>query len=66
LRVQVHDGVLQVVVPPERPTTSGADIFILWMVGSAFGPSRAVLGYGTGWESGPSPSRPNFGKGRSV
>jgi len=36
LRVQVHDGVLQVVVPHERLTTSSADIFILWMVGSAF------------------------------
>jgi len=36
LRVQLHDGVLQVVVPHERLTTSSADIFILWMVGSAF------------------------------
>ena len=36
LRVQVHDGVLQVVVPHERLTASSADIFILWMVGSAF------------------------------
>lgn len=35
LRVQVHDGVLQIVVPHERLTASSADIFILWMVGSA-------------------------------
>ena len=35
LRVQVHDGVLQIVVPHERLSTSSADIFILWMVGSA-------------------------------
>ena len=35
LRVQVHDGVLQVVVPHERLTASSADIFILWMAGSA-------------------------------
>ena len=40
LRVQVHDGVLQVTVPDEKLTASSADLFIVWLVGSAF-----VLGW---------------------
>src|SRR5262249_45361817 len=35
IRVEVHDGVLRMVVPRERATVSAPDIFILWMVGSA-------------------------------
>jgi two-component system osmolarity sensor histidine kinase EnvZ len=35
IAVQVHDGVLHVLVPRERATVSQPDIFILWMVGSA-------------------------------
>ena len=69
LRVQVHDGVLQVVVPHERLTASSADIFLLWMAGSAlFLLAVAVLFLRN-------QVRPiealafaadNFGKGRSV
>src|SRR6202012_433828 len=33
--VDVHDGVLAVLVPRDRVTVSQPDIFILWMVGSA-------------------------------
>src|SRR6202012_4070321 len=33
--VDVHDGVLAVLVPRDRVTVSKPDIFILWMVGSA-------------------------------
>lgn len=35
IRVEVHDGVLRMVVPRERATVSAPDIFILWMVGSS-------------------------------
>ena len=35
IRVDVHDGVLAVLVPRDRVTVSKPDIFILWMVGSA-------------------------------
>ena len=35
IRVDVHDGVLQLIVPRDRVTVSGPDIFILWMMGSA-------------------------------
>ena len=35
LRVQLKDGVLQLLVPRERVTASNADIFILWMIGSS-------------------------------
>ena len=35
IRVEVHDGVLRMIVPRERATVSAPDIFILWMVGSA-------------------------------
>jgi two-component system osmolarity sensor histidine kinase EnvZ len=35
IRVEVHDGVLEVLVPRDRVTVSKPDIFILWMVGSA-------------------------------
>ena len=35
IRVDVHDGVLAVLVPRNRITVSKPDIFILWMVGSA-------------------------------
>ncbi|HEY5346543.1 MAG TPA: hypothetical protein VIJ72_00005, partial [Rhizomicrobium sp.] len=35
IAVQVHDGVLHVLVPRDRATVSQPDIFILWMVGSA-------------------------------
>ena len=35
IRVDVHDGVLAVMVPRNRITVSKPDIFILWMVGSA-------------------------------
>src|SRR6202012_210767 len=35
IRVEVHDGVLRMIVPRERATVSGPDIFIVWMVGSA-------------------------------
>ena len=35
IRVEVHDGVLRMIVPRDRVTVSAPDIFILWMVGSA-------------------------------
>lgn len=35
IRVDVHDGVLAVLVPRDRITVSKPDIFILWMVGSS-------------------------------
>src|ERR1700761_1281044 len=35
IEVDVHDGVLAVLVPRDRVTVSKPDIFILWMVGSA-------------------------------
>ncbi len=35
IKVDVHDGVLAVLVPRERVTVSKPDLFILWMVGSA-------------------------------
>jgi len=35
IRVDVHDGVLRVLVPRDRVTVSKPDIFILWMVGSS-------------------------------
>jgi two-component system osmolarity sensor histidine kinase EnvZ len=35
IRVEVHDGVLRMIVPRERATVSAPDIFILWMVGSS-------------------------------
>jgi two-component system osmolarity sensor histidine kinase EnvZ len=35
LRVQLKDGVLQLLVPRARVTASNADIFILWMIGSS-------------------------------
>jgi two-component system osmolarity sensor histidine kinase EnvZ len=35
LRVQLKDGVLQLLVPRERVSASNADIFILWMIGSS-------------------------------
>jgi len=35
IRVNVHDGVLAVLVPRDRVTVSKPDIFILWMVGSS-------------------------------
>jgi two-component system osmolarity sensor histidine kinase EnvZ len=36
IQVDVHDGVLSVLVPRDRVTVSKPDIFILWMVCSAF------------------------------
>ena len=35
IRLDVHDGVLAVLVPRDRITVSKPDIFILWMVGSS-------------------------------
>jgi two-component system osmolarity sensor histidine kinase EnvZ len=35
LRVQLKDGVLQLLVPRERVTASNADIFVSWMIGSS-------------------------------
>jgi len=35
IRVEVHDGVLRMIVPRERATVSAPDIFVLWMAGSA-------------------------------
>ena len=35
ISVEVHDGVLSMLVPRERATVSAPDIFILWMVGSS-------------------------------
>lgn len=35
IRVEVHDGVLAVLVPRDRATVSKPDLFVLWMVGSA-------------------------------
>jgi two-component system osmolarity sensor histidine kinase EnvZ len=35
LKVQVKDGVLNIVVPRDQVVASNADIFILWMVGSS-------------------------------
>lgn len=36
IEVGVHGGVLQIIVPRNRMSVSKPDIFILWMVGSAF------------------------------
>ena len=33
--IEVHDGVLRMMVPRDRVTVSSPDIFIVWMVGSA-------------------------------
>ena len=35
ISVEVHDGVLNMIVPRDRVTVSAPDIFILWMVGSS-------------------------------
>lgn len=35
ISVEVHDGVLRLVVPRDRVTVSSPDIFILWMLGSS-------------------------------
>ena len=35
IKVETHDGVLEVVAPRDRVTVSSPDIFILWMAGSA-------------------------------
>ena len=35
IQVEVKDGVLEILVPHDRVTVSGPDIFILWMAGSA-------------------------------
>ena len=35
IRVEVHDGVLAVLVPRDRATVSKPDLFVLWMVGSS-------------------------------
>jgi two-component system osmolarity sensor histidine kinase EnvZ len=35
IRVNLHDGVLAILVPRDRVTVSKPDIFILWMVGSS-------------------------------
>jgi two-component system osmolarity sensor histidine kinase EnvZ len=35
INVEVHDGVLSLVVPRDRVTVSSPDIFILWMFGSS-------------------------------
>ena len=35
IKVETHDGVLEVVAPRDRVTVSSPDIFILWMMGSA-------------------------------
>jgi two-component system osmolarity sensor histidine kinase EnvZ len=35
IKVETHDGVLEIVAPRDRVTVSGPDIFILWMMGSA-------------------------------
>jgi two-component system osmolarity sensor histidine kinase EnvZ len=36
IKTDVHDGVLEMVVPRSRMTVAKPDIFILWMVGSSF------------------------------
>ena len=35
IKVDVNDGMLEILVPRDRVTVSEPDIFILWMVGSA-------------------------------
>jgi two-component system osmolarity sensor histidine kinase EnvZ len=35
IRVEVHDGVLRMLVPRSRVTVTSPDIFIVWMVGSS-------------------------------
>ncbi len=35
IRIEVHDGVLRMVVPRSRVTVTSPDIFIVWMVGSS-------------------------------
>ena len=35
IKVETHDGVLEILAPRDRVTVSGPDIFILWMIGSA-------------------------------
>ncbi len=35
IRIEVHDGVLRMMVPRSRVTVTSPDIFIVWMVGSA-------------------------------
>jgi two-component system osmolarity sensor histidine kinase EnvZ len=69
LRVQVHDGVLEVTVPHEKLTASSADIFIVWMVGSAFvlvGIAVLFLRNQVRPIERLAYAAENFGKGRSV
>jgi two-component system osmolarity sensor histidine kinase EnvZ len=35
IRIEVHDGVLRMMVPRRRVTVTSPDIFVVWMVGSA-------------------------------
>jgi two-component system, OmpR family, osmolarity sensor histidine kinase EnvZ len=35
IRIEVHDGVLRMLVPRSRVTVTSPDIFLVWMVGSA-------------------------------
>ncbi|HWD29680.1 MAG TPA: ATP-binding protein [Rhizomicrobium sp.] len=35
IRIEVHDGVLEMLVPRSRVTVTSPDIFLVWMVGSA-------------------------------
>jgi two-component system osmolarity sensor histidine kinase EnvZ len=69
VRVQLKDGVLQLLVPRERVTASNADIFILWMIGS----SLLLIGIATIFLRNQikpierlAYAAENFGKGRSV
>ena len=69
IRVDVHDGVLAVLVPRDRVTVSKPDIFILWMVGS----STLLMGIAILFLRGQvrpierlARAADSFGKGRAV
>jgi two-component system osmolarity sensor histidine kinase EnvZ len=69
IRVDVHDGVLAVLVPRDRVTVSKPDIFILWMVGS----STLLMGIAILFLRGQvrpierlARAAESFGKGRAV
>jgi two-component system osmolarity sensor histidine kinase EnvZ len=69
IRLDVHDGVLAVLVPRDRVTVSKPDIFILWMVGS----STLLMGIAILFLRGQvrpierlARAADSFGKGRAV
>ena len=69
IKVDVHDGVLAVLVPRDRVTVSKPDIFILWMVGAALilvGIAIVFLTNQVRPIERLARAADNFGKGRAV